>query len=132
MKFRLLHSVHIAQGHTYQKGDIVTSNADLTQRFPLKFEKLASDPVVDAPSRAVSEQTEAPVVPSTPKGGEMSPFGEDVSEDFPIAGESDLRVYQKGTSFFVVDPDNAGTALNPKALKGPEVTKFIKNCLKQA
>lgn len=132
MKFRLLHSVHIAQGHTYQKGDIVTSNADLTQRFPLKFEKLESEPVTVAPSRAVSAPSEAPVVPSTPKAGSTSPFGEDVSEDFPIAGESDLRVYQKGTSFFVVDPDDADTALNPKALKGPEVAKFIKNYLKQA
>lgn len=132
MKFRLLHSVHIAQGRAYQKSNVVESNSDLTQRFPLKFERLTASEVVEAPSRAVPVPSEAPAAVPSAKGGEMSPFGEDVSEDFPIAGESDLRVYQKGTSFFVVDPDDADEALNPKALKGPEVAKFIKTYLKKA
>lgn len=131
MKFRLLHSVHIAQGRAYQKGDIVESNSDLTQRFPLKFERLTASEVVEAPSRAVPIPSEAPVAVPSAKGGGMTPFGEDVSEDFPIAGESDLQVFQKGTSLFVVDPDQPAKALNPKALKGTEVSKFIRTFLKK-
>ena len=128
MKFKVLVARHLAAGKSYVKGDIVESAGDLSVAFPAKFEKIQASAEVTA---ARSAAKTAPVVPSSAPGGEVSsPFGEDVSEDFPTAVESDLKVFQKGSGFFVVDMDSPDESLNPKALKGPEVNKFIKAHLK--
>lgn len=129
MKFKVLVARHLAAGgQSYVQGDIVETAGDLTIAFPGKFEKVQASAVVSA---AQSAAKASPVVPSsTPAGEVSSPFGEDVSEDFPSAVGADLKVFQKGSGYFVVDMDNEDEALNPKALKGSEVNKFIKAHLK--
>jgi len=130
MKFRVLHSRHIANGRTFEKGDIVESSGDLVKAFPGKFERIESSVEVARVRASSPAASEAPVVPPSAPDGETSPFGEDVSEDFPSAVGADLKVFQKGSSYFVVDMDTPDKALNAKALKGAEVNKFIKAHLK--
>lgn len=119
--FKVITGVHLERGKEFKAGDTIQSNYDLVALYPGKFTLVATQ--VPAEEDEAPAQAEAPKQP-TPVAS-ASTFGADVTAEFPNAVEADLRVYRKVANFFVVDPSNPTVALNDKALKKADVSKFI-------
>lgn len=117
---------------THKAGSKVSSDEDLVNKWPGKFELLSvSDegpvptapkiptPVVKKDSVAEKDMEEPDI--KTPVENE---HGVDVSKAFPTAAEVELRVFEKSKWFTVVDPEN-GEVLNEKKLRKDKVEAFL-------
>lgn len=138
--FELLAGKHTNEDKKeYKKGDIVPSQGDLVAAFgDNKFKEVTVAPHVHA---------HAPKGPETPTKGaavktagsddgkgeppktDEGALGVDHTGDFDEAIAAELKVYKKGTGYFVAAPDAPGTALNEKPLKLKEVEPYITKLL---
>jgi len=121
---------------TYKAGSKVSSDEDLVNKWPGKFELLS---VSDEGSVPVAPEIPVPVVKKdfvtdkdmeepiikTPKEGK---HGIDVSDAFPTAAKVELKVFEKSKWFTVVDPDN-DEVLNEKKLRKDKVEAFLADYL---
>lgn len=120
---------------TYKAGNVVPSEDDLVAKFPMKFElvqgqteddnEIASVPNIPEPIK--SKKTKTTVAKSnTQKSSKVikSKYGEDVTEQFPLAKELDLQVFEKSKWFTVVDDD---VEVNDKKLRRKEVDSFLED-----
>lgn len=133
MNFKLLGGQHVdANGKLYKRGDVVPAHSDLAGTFPGKFERLGVVSLSGSaqPSKlmatAIAKENQPvsePVVAELEKP--KKDFGEDVTKLFPAAQEAALLVFRKGRDYSVVDPDEAGLAMNDKPLKRGGVKGFI-------
>lgn len=104
--------------------------------------KAESSPAAKKPTKSAkkSEEPEEPAETKATEGDKSevsdeqddtsaSPLGEDVTEDFPTAAAADMRVFKKGTEYFVTESDEPDVAKNPEPLKRQGVAKFIASYL---
>jgi hypothetical protein len=131
--FKLLSATHTQNGKTYNKGDVVPSQYNLDKLFLGKFE------VVSEPTAAQGEPGQSPAAPAdgaaapSANAGATAPaksaLGEDVTAKFPKAVAAELKVFRKGKSHFVTQPDAADIALNEEPLTDKQVDGFIAKSL---
>lgn len=135
-RFQVVAGVHIEGGREYKTGEIITSPHDLTATFRGKFRPLDD---VQSVASAVGPSVGAPV-PATPENPDQTsgndanadkkapPAGKDVSDEFPIAGDEDYKVFQlDDETFNVYDADDLASPVNAEPLKTKSaVTKAIK------
>ena len=114
---------------------IIESDAPLDKMFSNKFHKVGTvleDGSEELSGLEIFKPAKAKVADSLdlvdlPKKEEVLDLGLDVSETFPIAKKNDLKVFQKDSSYFVVDRDMPSTPMNHDALITPaQVNRFIK------
>lgn len=120
MKFRLLSGTCVIgsedEQKTYEGGDVISTNLNLSQMFANKFRRVG---------RFVEEddvEEEKPEADQIEEGDE----GEDVTDQFDLASELGLNVVRKGkgkSNYFVVDN---GIVLNDEPLKKVEVVPKLK------
>lgn len=145
MKFRLKQGIYKdLKGRVYKKNDVIETDIDLIEAFPLKFEKvggLANAP--DNDSMVTSESTPSIVQANegekeTGKGKKSkkddkssTDLGEEVTGEFEEAQLNDLVVFKREGVYVVYEKDDQVLALNKKEkLSTPEeATAFIKKTL---
>jgi len=135
-KFRLLPKVgeHVGKNLkgddiVYKAGDVIESDIDLRKKFPNKFEFVEGslieedDSIVPKiPLQNIKLKTKSNEIKS--KVEAESPFGKDVSSDFPLASRVRLIVFEKANWFTIVDPTD-NTVQNEKKLRRDAVEDFL-------
>lgn len=137
--------------HRYNKGDIVESDIELDKKFVNKFERLPNNETAPTPAPLPTAAADPPSVgpganrktKNTPgkdagfeaeqqqKGqtaetkDEPESLGVDVTDDFPKAGEADLKVFQDGTDYYVTEPQTPDKPMNKEPLKRKDVVAFV-------
>jgi len=141
--FRLIGGKHTQDGTKYRKGDTIESDVDMVKKHPNKFEAVF---VQEVPTQK-KIQAPAPIpVPETQKAAKKEkeavenirplkvpapmpipePVKNDVTKQFPVATELDLRVIRKGKmKFNIVEASDPETPLNAKALTKTEVNRML-------
>lgn len=129
--FKLAAGIHVdLNGRKYVKGDIIESITDLSATFPNKFlnvgpaQEPAKTPKKSAPAASgdTDPSDEADEAESTPSGS----LGEDVTEDFPTAGDK-YKVFKKGKNHFVAAVGEPDEALHEEPMTAKQVAPFIKS-----
>jgi hypothetical protein len=119
MRFRLEGGQHKEGGKTYQHGDIIETDKPLDVIFKRtrKFARLSDSPLQAGASGKSSSLSEL--------------FGSDVTSVLhtQLLGTA-IGVFQKASWFNVVNRET-NKAINSKALRGPEVERFIEDYLKE-
>ena len=89
--------------------------------------KVQEEPTVVKVPATMRDEVGPPGEKGTPGTPEKvkSLLGADVSVRFPTADRAGMKVFRKGTSYFVTKADNLETALNKKGLKKDDVEDFI-------
>jgi hypothetical protein len=105
---------HRENGRQYEKGDIVESRLDLDIAFPLKFDRVETDPAARAPT------TGPPATESTTG----DPSGNDVTQDYPAAIDAGFTVRQSGSWFKVFSPSGAAIS---ESLRSSAVEDWIQD-----
>ncbi len=130
MKFKLKGGSHIEDGVTYSKGDIITTDSNLAVKFGKnRFERLGK--FVDEDGR---DDVHQPVIKSShskkkskkkkkSKTKEEDVRGLDVTEDFAVAKEAGLTIFEKEHWLTVFDEN--GVVLNDKKLRKKSVPSFL-------
>lgn len=144
-------SADVGHDRLYNRGDRFQHPSRLDRKFRNKFRLVSTDedldespevvektPHVDPP--VTSPSTPPPTVPETPDVTETtsedeekeeverkdpSQYGKDVTDKFDSAAGADLLVFQRGSRFFIQDPDDLGIELNEKGLMKKDVDGFI-------
>jgi len=129
----------ILKTFTYNSGEIIESDVDLSEKFPNKFEKVL---IAEIAPNIVQKAVEKPVEDLNPPKEDddfnedpeeeeiREPLGKDVTSKIKIAIENDFKVfYKKGKGYFVAEADDEFIALNKKGLKKEKVEDFIENHL---
>ena len=141
MKFKVIAGLFKIRGRTYKKGEVVKSPTDLTKSFRNKFERVVDDtpetkgqsiastppiptPPLSSPDKIDEKEEEGMGKGTTGVAGvEVHPkFGMDVTGEYPVAVENEMKIYQKGVSFTVIDSEDA-TVLKKTNKKG--LVKFL-------
>lgn len=112
-------------------GEIIESDERLDKIWVNKFERLAN--AAPAPAKVKAKKVVKPVDDEDSNEGVVSGeeesihgWGLDVTQDFPIAVQEDLLVYNKNGVFTVTDKARPDVALNKKRkLTEGDVVKFI-------
>lgn len=124
MRFKLLaggHTEAAGEHYTVQDG-VFESEKDLVAIFGrTKFERVEDGTALGAKAAKLAGggREEA-------KAARPSAFGDEVSDQFPKAGEAGLKVLKKGTKYTVVDADDPAKPLNEEALTSKDkVNEFI-------
>jgi deoxycytidine triphosphate deaminase len=127
--FKVVKGSHFIKNREYTPESApLPSDRDLTKIFPGKFVEVSAPAVAAATDEAVVARLDSqPPIPD-----QVSPFGVDVTAQFPEAAANDLKVFKKVSHHYVVDPDKPTAALNAKALKKDEVSAFIKKFVQPA
>ena len=153
---------HSQNGNTYRPGDVVETDMDLVAKFRNKFEKIYDDvdkqdtgkttPKIPIPPEQASKKTEADkdnksksasVSKKPPKKQKKSKkstkkknskkYGVNVTEEFPIAEENDLRVYEKaagnGKWYSIIEMDEDNKKVLLKKTRKKDVVNFIEDML---
>ena len=127
MKFRLKGGRHVEDDITYNKGDVITTGTDLAAKFgKRRFERLG---------KFVDEDVEQPRIRSTQsktrkkksKKKEKDSCGLDVTEDFAVAKDAGLTVFEKEHWLTVFDENDV--VLNDKKLRKKDVPSFLEEYL---
>ena len=149
MYFKLIGGQHAQGDKVYKKGDLVRSKDDLVKKFPNKFEKsdkvdkrdaaepLQDAPIINAPKgktikrvKKSKKDEETQTVTKPTKGAaddgqhdlvEM----EDVTDKFPDAADSPLKVYKSKDGYRVVDSEKDDEVLNEEPLEQSQVGPFL-------
>lgn len=135
---------HTEEGRTYGPGDVIKTKKDLCKIFVGKFEKVFDEdkkkdtghkiPKIatpDAPSvEAESDKGKTksdPASKSSQKNAKKNSkkYGVNVTEDFPLAEEKDLRVYEKAKVFSIIESDSEGKKILLKKTTKKDVVNFI-------
>ena len=135
MKFRLLPKTgeHVEQNVkgndvVYKPGDIIESDIDLRKKFPNKFEFVEGSLIQpeagspDIPLQNIDPDAKSKEV--KPAAKTESPFGKDVSVEFPLADRVHLKVFVKSNWFTIVDPVDE-IVQNEKKLRRDAVLSFL-------
>jgi hypothetical protein len=105
MQFKVLPKVgsHSDGRQTYRSGEVVESDVDLAALFPNKFEKLQEI----RPVRRMDDEVVGPPVEAMGPAPAKRPPGrpKDVTKEFPLAAEKELRVTKSGSHYTVVEID---------------------------
>jgi len=121
-RYRLKEKVgnHAEGDKTYESGDIVESARDLAKKHPNKFEKvheIPASPQHDVPLAAPKKtKTQPEDVEDVDVSTIESRLGTNVTDDFPLAVDANIAVFQKGKKFRAADPDLPDRALTGKGL----------------
>lgn len=137
-----------SDGKTYKKGDLVESEANLAEIFTNKFERIYE--TEEAPSvgtsfpsvKVSSAKSKVTIVdlPADSKEEDEEEFkeedeekeivdrGKEVTKNFPVAVDQDLKVFKKGRLYFVYDMDPA-VPITEEGLTKAKVKKFIEDYL---
>lgn len=120
--------------HTAAEGRVFETDNDLCKMFPNKFDlvEVGPDKKVASPTSSVDEKVGSE--PPQKETKKPSPFGRDVTDKYPTAGKDDLRVFQDGDAFTVVEADDPEKALNASPLKKDGkggVEAFVKKYLSE-
>jgi len=148
MKFRLKpkcgnHVESDSKGNpiTYVSGDIVESNTDLAKKFPSKFVRVqefevdtkgesAPAPTIPLPEDVVTKKNPQILEKEKLEKEKLEEqYGEDVSDSFPTAKKVNLKVFEKGNWYIVLDPDDDNTILTEKKLRKSKVEDFLQEYL---
>lgn len=100
----------------YKAGDTIKSDADLVKCFPRKFERLDTDDTVKlnlapgipmssavASANATSLDTE---IPKTHKDGIIEELGEDITEQYELPTDKNVKIYTKGGGWCTIRIDD--------------------------
>lgn len=151
---------HQEDDRIYTSGDVVQTKRNLCETFPGKFEKVYDEddkkdtgskaPTIDTPSRpsskdAESEESKQLNSDSVSKGKgskkkgkkgkkkNSKKYGVNVTEEFPIAEENDLRVYEKeagnGKWYSIIEMDDEGKKALLKKTRKKDVVNYIEEML---
>jgi hypothetical protein len=103
---------------TAEQGHVFETDNDLCAMFPNKFDRVEVGPDKTAsPTSSVGGKADSGPPQKETKAPSPSPFGVDVTDKYPSAGKDDLRVFQDGDAFTVVEADDPENALNANPLK---------------
>jgi len=149
-KFVLKSGGHVdLAGKEYKKGDTITTPINLAEKFRNKFRLVSEDavkpekePKIVSPEDVHSVEQESEDTTSTPASAirnvkptitkddldEESEYGEDVTDEFPIAKDVELQVFVKKAWYTVVDPENGNVESDPK-LRKKAVNPFLEEYL---
>lgn len=137
-KYELIGGQHVEGTNLYSRGDIISSDRDLTQVFKGKFVKFDGR-VVDGRvgDKPADKPTDTGLTIHTNPAAQADPAeptaarGVDVTTNFKAAVSNHYLVFKKSWSHTVFDPDDMTKPLNPKALKKKDVNKFIKKFVEE-
>jgi hypothetical protein len=158
MFFRLKEKcgTHSQNGKTYHPGDVVETDMDLSVKFHTKFVKIYDDedkkdtgkktPKIATPPDPASKKTEADkdnksksasvskkskkkVKKTKGKKKNSKKYGVNVTEDFPLAEDNGLRVYEKSKVFSIIEMDADNKKVCLKKTKKKDVVNFIEAML---
>lgn len=103
-RFRLLGVVHSQGGVRYKKGDVLESKSDLDTAFPGMFVRELDLPVRQAAPKVVAPPVEVEVEGEDEAGEDdiTEAAGTDVTDQFVLAEEKGVTVFQKENGKFVV------------------------------
>ncbi len=145
-KYRVIIGQHVQDGRSYNAGDVIESDVNLSAVFRGKFE-LVQEPLLTVAAPAPTpekKQEKEPEPEPEPDADEQDAEGEeakeeeeseplegkDVTASFKIAVDEDFQVIENEQGFWVYDADEPDTVLNKEALKKTQVRSFIRNHLK--
>jgi len=135
MLYRVLKSQHrLLDGTVLKSGETFESNDPrLIEKFPNKFEQVVAlpAPVAQATTQSVgTPEAEKTDVQKAAEAGaaEILPGHQDMTTEFPVAGEAGLRVTKTRQGWYVFDEDS-DEAVNEKPLKKREVAAFLEEYL---
>ncbi len=139
---------HNQNGRDYVSGDIVESDIDLVKRWQTKFELVHDEdekkdtgiktPDIRTPAKDTdsedSKQLDLESVSKKKKSKKNSKkYGINVIEEFPIAEENDLRVYEKedtnGKWYNIVEIDEDEKKVLLKKTRKKSVVDFIETLI---
>lgn len=128
----------------YKAGDVVETDCALDQKFPLmlngqwKFqlveEKVATRPVIATVKRSPSEVEGVPEQTPSPSSvvteeedieDATEDFGDDVTKEFSVAEELDLKVFFDGTEYKIVSVETNEIVNTKKLTKPKSVDSFL-------
>ena len=134
MKFKLLNGFFDDKfsGKRIEKGGIVESQKDLCELFPNKFSLLntTADPVKSTVPEVKSIPKQEPIIEQAPiptPQKKTTLLGTDVTDRFPVASKSSLRIFRKGNTYNVTDNEELGVALNDQPLNKIGLSEFLKS-----
>lgn len=126
-KYKNIGGPHVmVDGSVVAHGGVFETEQDMQAVFPNKFEL-----VDDAPApKPVAEVPKAKPAPQQKADAKKAPAenAQDVTEDFDIAKEFDVRVLKDKSGWWVVDLD---TVIHEAPLKKGSVAKFIADTFKE-
>ena len=125
---RLLDGTVLKSGETFEHADLA-----LRKKFPNKFEQVVAPPApvaqVTTQSVGTSEAEKTDVQKAAEVGAaEIISGYQDMTAEFPVAGEADLRVTKSRQGWYVFDEDS-DEPVNEKPLKKREVAAFLEEYL---
>lgn len=111
---------------TYESKDetVIESDKDLCAMFVNKFDKVDIETVSSIKKKTAKKKTTKKPAKKEPEEV-INPLGRDVTEQFPKAEEEDLKVFQTGDAFSVVETDEPDKPVHDKPLKKKDVIPFI-------
>jgi len=136
MLFKLKRGKHCQRDNkVYKKGDTVESSLDLVTVFgKAKFERDYEAEKKIGIAAVISKPNISPPVDKVEDKGEgksksvLSPFGKDVTSEFPAAEKIEVSVFEKSRWYTVVDEAD-DSVLNKKSLRRKEVEPFLNQYL---
>lgn len=150
-RYRVVKGTHQEGKKNYKAGEIIDTSTDLCKAFPNKFENLdAPKPIVEGakepkpavlsprkvttpsipvpppPGSEKKDSEEAPVGERDVSAKKTSPFGRDVTDRFPQAVKTNVRVFRKGVDYHVTTEEKTDVAISPP-LKQEDVDKWCES-----
>ena len=139
-------------GREVKPGDVIESSSDLEKLFRNKFERMPETvqgpipkPSIPIPLPGQSIEDKGGVDADTSQTPPDSPdskdkdeektegeYGKDVSALFPVAGEVEMKVFEKNHWYTVVDTEDGEVMNEKKKLRKEEVTGFLEQYREEA
>jgi len=135
MLFKVKRGTHYKGGVVYKKGDLVDTSIDLVARFgKAKFERdfkaegATGGPISGTKPAIPTSTNESRTVKAVTKPLPPSPYGKDVTSNFPTAKDVDVTIFERAKWHTVVD-NTDGEVLNEKKLREKDVGAFLEQYL---
>jgi hypothetical protein len=133
MKFIVENGQHSdASGKKYLKGETVESASDLTVIFKNKFKKVVEEdtPDTDIPEKKEDNPEETEALEETEAPEEIENGGENVTSQFDIAVENNIKVIKTKGWYNLFDSEEEDAKINDNGLREAGVVDAIENYLK--